>query len=39
MFSVTATGGKNYNTKHYNLNEVIFVGYQVNSMRATQFHQ
>lgn len=30
-FSVTATDGKNYKTKHYNLDAVISVGYRVNS--------
>lgn len=38
-FSVTATDGKNYKTKHYNLDAVISVGYRVNSGRATQFRQ
>lgn len=38
-FSVTAADGKNYQTKHYNLDAVIAVGYRVNSMRATQFRQ
>lgn len=36
-FSVTATDGKNYLTKHYNLDAIISVGYRVNSSRATQF--
>lgn len=39
IFSATATDGKNYNTKHYNLDAVISVGYRVNSLRATQFRQ
>lgn len=39
LFSVTAADGKNYNTKHYNLDAVISVGYRVNSIRATQFRQ
>ena len=38
-FSVTATDGKKYKTKHYNLDAVISVGYRVNSGRATQFRQ
>lgn len=38
-FLITATDGKNYNTKHYNLDAVISVGYRVNSIRATQFRQ
>lgn len=35
----TATDGKNYNVKFYNLDAVISVGYRVNSVRATQFRQ
>ncbi len=35
----TATDGKNYMTKYYNLDAVISVGYRVNSTRATQFRQ
>lgn len=38
-FSTTASDGKNYRTKHYNLDAVISVGYRVNSIRATQFRQ
>lgn len=38
-FSVTAADGKNYKTKHYNLDAVISIGYRVNSVRATQFRQ
>lgn len=38
-FSVTAADGKNYKTRHYNLDAVISVGYRVNSGRATQFRQ
>ncbi|MBE2280663.1 MAG: virulence RhuM family protein [Ignavibacteriaceae bacterium] len=38
-FSITASDGKNYNTKHYNLDAIIAVGYRVNSTRATQFRQ
>jgi hypothetical protein len=38
-FSVTASDGKNYNTKHYNLDAIIAVGYRVNSKRATTFRQ
>jgi hypothetical protein len=36
-FSATASDGKNYRTKHYNLDAIIAVGYRVNSKRATQF--
>lgn len=38
-FSVTASDGKNYNTKHYNLDAIIAVGYRVSSMRATAFRR
>ncbi|MBS1760789.1 MAG: virulence RhuM family protein [Bacteroidetes bacterium] len=38
-FSVTASDGKNYTVKHYNLDAIISVGYRVNSQRATQFRQ
>jgi hypothetical protein len=38
-FSVTATDGKTYKTKHYNLDAIIAVGYRINSIRATQFRQ
>ncbi len=36
-FRTTATDGKNYNTKHYNLDVIISVGYRVKSLRGTQF--
>jgi len=32
-FSVTAADGKNYHTKHYNLDAIIAVGYRVNKKR------
>ena len=38
-FRITATDGKNYKTKHYNLSGVISVGYKVNSERAVQFRR
>ena len=38
-FAHTATDGKTYNTKFYNLDAIISVGYRVNSIRATQFRQ
>ena len=38
-FSVTAADGKNYRTKHYNLDAIIAVGYRVNGPRATVFRQ
>jgi len=36
-FRITASDGKGYDTKHYNLDAVIALGYRVNSKRATQF--
>ena len=36
---ITASDGKNYKTKFYNLDAIISVGYRVNSKRATQFRQ
>jgi len=38
-FSVTASDGKTYKTKHYNLDAIISVGYRVNTSRATAFRQ
>ena len=38
-FAHTAGDGKTYNTKFYNLDAIIAVGYRVNSIRATQFRQ
>ncbi|MCD6586910.1 MAG: virulence RhuM family protein [Candidatus Fermentibacteraceae bacterium] len=38
-FRITASDGKSYNTKHYNLLAVIAVGYKVNSERAVQFRK
>lgn len=38
-FSVTASDGKNYRTKHYNLDAIIAVGYRINTQRATAFRQ
>lgn len=38
-YSVTASDGKAYRTKHYNLDAIIAVGYRINSIRATQFRQ
>ena len=37
--STTASDGKIYKTKHYNLDAIIAVGYRVNSKRATAFRQ
>lgn len=36
-FLITAEDGKVYDTKHYNLDVIIALGYRVNSKRATQF--
>ena len=38
-FAHTANDGKKYQTKFYNLDAIISVGYRVNSTRATQFRQ
>ena len=38
-FSATAADGKSYQTRHYNLDAIIAVGYRVNSKRATAFRQ
>jgi hypothetical protein len=38
-FRITASDGKNYKTKHYNLPAIIAVGYKVNSERAVQFRK
>ena len=39
FYLATASDGKNYNIKHYNLDAIIAVGYRVNSRRATAFRQ
>ncbi len=36
-FLLTAADGKQYNTRHYNLDVIISVGYRVKSLRGTQF--
>lgn len=36
---ITARDGKKYNSRLYNLDAIISVGYRVNSKRATQFRQ
>lgn len=38
-FLTTASDGKNYRTKHYNLDVIISVGYRVKSQRGTEFRQ
>jgi hypothetical protein len=36
-FRTTATDGKNYDIKHYNLDVIISIGYRVKSLQGTQF--
>ena len=38
-FRITASDGKSYDTKHYNLQMIIAVGFKVNSERAVQFRK
>ena len=38
-FLITAADGKTYNTKHYNLDIIISVGYRIKSTIATHFRQ
>ena len=38
-FRITATDGKIYDTKHYNLDTILAVGYRVRSDRGTQFRK
>ena len=38
-FLITATDGKSYNTKHYNLDLIISVGYRIKSTVATHFRR
>ena len=38
-FRITASDGKLYDTKHYNLQMIIAVGFKVNSQRAVQFRK
>ena len=38
-FRITALDEKNYDTKFYNLDAIISVGYRVNSLQATQFRK
>ena len=37
ILETTAEDGKNYQTKYFNLDAVISIGYRVNSSQATQF--
>lgn len=39
FFLTTAQDSKSYNTKHYNLDMIISIGYRVNSVTATKFRQ
>ncbi|WP_440872248.1 virulence RhuM family protein [Vibrio diabolicus] len=39
FFRTTATDGKSYNTKYYNLEATLAVGYRVRSKQGTQFRQ
>ncbi|MCL1794001.1 MAG: virulence RhuM family protein [Oscillospiraceae bacterium] len=38
-YFITAADGKNYNTKHYNLQLIIAVGFKVNNERAVRFRK
>jgi hypothetical protein len=39
ILEYTAADGKTYNTKFYNLDAILSVGYRVNSTNATRFRQ
>ena len=38
-FRITATDGKEYDTKHYNIHMTIAVGFKINNERAVQFRK
>ena len=38
-YLITANDGKNYDTKHYNLQAIIAVGFKINNERAVQFRK
>ena len=38
-YLITAADGKNYDTKHYNLQAIIAIGFKINNERAVQFRK
>lgn len=38
-YLITAADGKQYRTKHYNLQAIISVGFKINNVRAVQFRK
>jgi hypothetical protein len=38
-YLITAKDGKQYNTKHYNLQAIIAIGFKINNPRAVQFRK
>lgn len=38
-YLITAADGKQYRTKHYNLQAIVAVGFKVNNARAVQFRK
>ena len=38
-YLITASNGKSYSTKHYNLQAIIAVGFKVNNDRAVRFRK
>lgn len=38
-YLITASDGKSYNTKHYNLQAIVAVGFKINNPRAVQFRK
>jgi len=38
-YLITAADGKNYNTKHYNLQAIVAVGFKIENERAVQFRK
>ena len=39
QYLITAADGKRYNTKHYNLQAIIAVGFKIENERAVQFRK